>query len=714
MTSAPANWLPIALLRSRLVANLAAMATRYPKLAEQLHALEPKTSYFILVSPDRVTLGAGDGSHVKPLPNILPPAGAVELGKKCFPRDLCDRPVAIAGEDLGWLWNTLYSLPCKADIAPGYRPPLYFLIRDVQRLWAILHIQDWQKLLADARVRLFVGDNAFEDFKASLPQNVHIPWPKVSVAVDPTLWPSNLSVDELTSNALQPATQRLTRAQAELRDYCDRFTPQTIAARFTSGQPMKVLGVTSLYTTFLQHSMRDWLGAFSRLGHQTELAIESADHELPCNLSIAEQAARFKPDLVLMIDHYRTESAGLPPGVPCVMWAQDAMPKIYSRQGGAAQGPLDYVIGFSYEKLRLVHELGYPADRYLQATIGMDERRFTPRPANDPQLSPYLCDVALVTHASIPAAEIVQVEINRNPLHSAKQLLSRIYENLRAIYDAGDAVVAPPAIRRIIDQCLLDCRMDPNPDLLKQLYDLFYNRVNNALFRHQTLHWLVELGIDFRLYGKGWEKNPSFKKYARGVAENQGQLSLIYQASRINLQLSPLGSLHQRVMEGLASGGFFLMRRGDGDILGRYYATLHDYCQRAGITTDAALRACADPQIQQTLQQTIQMHQCDVFAETYSFMQLLETMHESNYLCSAGSIWGEDFDKTSFASKSELRDKVAHFLNNPSERQQLTASMLKPVLERFTYEKTSSRLIELIANDQAKQASASKSKPIAA
>jgi hypothetical protein len=185
------------------------------------------------------------------------------------------------------------------------------------------------------------------------------------------------------------------------------------------------------------------------------------------------------------------------------------------------------------------------------------------------------------------------------------------------------------------------------------------------------------------------------------VANNDGELPLIYQASRINLHVSPLGSLHQRVMEGLASGGFFLLRRGDGDLLGRHYARLWDFCQRAGIATDQQLRNCPDPRVQEVLRQAVDMHQCDPFAEKYTFMQLLQTMHDCDYLCSAGCVWGKDYDETSFDSKVELEAKVTYFLDKPSERQRLTRSMLQPILDRFTYEKTSSRLLSLIAADQA-------------
>ena len=646
-------------------------------------------------------LGAGDELSIKVLPQPLPPAHALELTNKLYPKGECDQPLLVLGEDQGWLWDRIYRLPCNYPGVAGHRSPLYFVINNLEHLWTILHLQDWKTLLADTRVRLFAGPGAFDQFRASLIDDIQCPWPKLSITVDQSLWPPALTIEGLLRESTALAQDRLILLQEELRLQSNNFTPQSIARQYRGGKPLNVLGITSRYTAFLQHSMKDWLEGFASLGHRTQLLMESADHEVSSNLVVAETCAKFKPDLIVMIDHFRKELDGMPEGVPMAMWAQDYMPKIYSPAGAAAQGPRDYVVGFAYEKLRLVHEMGYPTERYLTATIGMDPKRFTPRPDDDPQLAGYACDVSFVTHASLPAEQIVQEQIDRNGTPEGKRLLSTIFEQLRAVYDAGKAIVAPPAIRRIIDQSFIDSRTQSTPELVQRLMDIFYMRVNNALFRHQSLHWLAEMEIDLRLYGLGWENNPTFKRFARGVANHQGDLSLIYQASRINLHASPLGSLHQRVMEGLASGGFFLLRRGDGDIVGRLYAKLWQFCQRANITTDEQLRTFNDPTLQETLRQAVDVHQCDPFAEKYTFMQLLAMMHDSDYLCSAGCVWGDDYDQTSFNSKSELQEKVKYFLGNPSERKRLTQSMLQPVLERFTYEKTSSRLLELIAADQA-------------
>jgi len=696
----PQAWIPIRQLSSRFSANLDSLATRYPELAEGLRNHSPGDPHFVLAGNNGITFGVQAAGRVKPLPTVLPAAAAMDMSRQCFPKGECDRGIVVVGEDQGWLWNCLYQLPCATPQAPGHRSPLFFLMRGVDRLWLMLHVMDWAPLLADPRVRLFVGENCFSEFRASL-LAAACPLPMLSVQVDPSIWPTDLTISQLAESVISEKNLRWPVLMQELQDHGNRYTPQYIARRFASGEPLKVMGITSRFTTFLQHSMRDWLTAFARLGHRTELLMESADYERTTAMFIAEACARFEPDLILMIDHYRGEIEGVPPNVPMVMWAQDLLGTLYKPQAGAAQGPSDYTIGFAYEKLRLVHQMGYPADRFLPAVIGMDPRRFAPVASDDSALAPYMCDVSLVTHASAPAERIVQKEIDTNALPEAKRLIRTLFDMLRAVYENGEAIVAPPAVRRLVDRALVDCRINPNPTLIEQLMSVFYGPVNNALFRHQTLHWLVELEIEPRLYGRGWENHPAFKQFARGVAQNQGELSLIYQASKINLHLSPMGCIHQRVMEGLASGGFFLLRRSDCDVIGRHYARLFDLCRSMGITTDQQLRDSTDSTVQETLGQVIQIHQSDPFAEKYTFMQLMQGMHDSEYICSAGCVWGSDFDQTSFASKAELSQRITHFLGQPEERTRLTRSMLQPVLERFTYDRTSSRVMEMIARDQA-------------
>ena len=68
-------------------------------------------------------------------------------------------------------------------------------------------------------------------------------------------------------------------------------------------------------------------------------------------------------------------------------------------------------------------------------------------------------------------------------------------------------------------------------------------------------------GLSFGLYGAGWEKHPELGPHARGTIDYGRDLEALTQQTRINLQLEPfIPTQHQRLLDGLAAGGFFLSR----------------------------------------------------------------------------------------------------------------------------------------------------------
>ncbi|HSV15735.1 MAG TPA: hypothetical protein VLI90_15850, partial [Tepidisphaeraceae bacterium] len=653
-----ASWTPLELLKHRFIANVDALAARYPQLAQRLRELSPSQTYFIQAYPDHVRLGAGSIGAVNALPHPLLPVAALDLAKRLFSDDNYDQPVLVSGEDLGWLWNRLYALPCNVPTAPGYRPPMHCLIRDVERLWVILHLQDWRQLLADARVRLFAGDDAFDQFRRSLVHDSQCPWPKLSVTIDPALWPAGQTIDTVLAAARAAMTERLTQLNQRLRLMYAGATPASIASLFQSGRPLRILGVTSRYTTFLQHSMRDWLAAFDRLGHETRLFIEPADHEVPNNFSVAQACADFHPDLAVIIDHYRTEMGGFPDNLPVVMWVQDALSNLFTPKAGAAQGERDYALGFAH--LKMTREFGYPAARYMPAIVAVNEQRFAPQALTPSERDAFTCDVSFVSNASTPAESILQAEITRLDTPQATRLLTVIFEQIKSIYDAGGSVTEPITIRRIVDAAMIDTQTTLPPEQMPALMDLFTQRINNALFRHQSLEWLAGLGVNVHLYGRGWESHPTLRRFARGVADNVHQLSKIYQASRINLQISPHGAVHQRVLEGLCTSGFFLFRHCPGDVLEREFEAIWRWCQSQRITSDDQLRQRATPEIARRLARVAELLQLDPFAGDHPFIDVLHSSQAAGYIRSAGSVWVDDYDAVSFRSNQELRAKVTH------------------------------------------------------
>ena len=548
-------WTPLQLLTKRFKANLAALGTRYPKLAQTLESLTPSRMYYILPGAECVMLGAGDELSIKVLPQPLPPARALELATALFRKGVCDQPLMVLGEDQGWLWSRVYRLECKYPGIAGFRPPLYFLIKDLEHFWVILHLQDWPTLLADARVRLFAGPDAFEEFRTSLLEDSMCPWPKLALAADQSLWPAGMNIDTLLSTSRETNVAKLTDLGRKVHDVYQNFTPETFAARCAPGSSLRVMGITSRYTTFLQYSMRDWLAAFDRMGHQTLLFIESADHEVPNSLAIAKAAAEFKPDLVITIDHYRQEIGSIPDKVPMVMWVQDNLPNIFRPEAGAAQGPRDFCVGFG--KLQLSQRYGYPRQRFLAANIGVNTERFAPGKLSADDVNRFGCDVSYVSHASVPAEVLVAQQIEKLKSPQGARLFRDMYDRLLAHYEGGGRALDEPTMKQILADSLASTRCSVDEKTRGQILGIFSQSINNAIFRHQTLRWLSELGVDLRIYGTGWEQHPQLARHARGVANNQTQLRTIYQASKINLQVTASGSGTSAVARWAGGRGVF-------------------------------------------------------------------------------------------------------------------------------------------------------------
>jgi hypothetical protein len=686
------SWTSIAILNERFAANLNSLAGRHLQLAEKLRTFSPTQAYFLLPSGDQIQLGVGSANSVQALAHPVSPVTARSITSQLYPNGKCSHGVAIGGEDLGWLWNCVYQLPCEVPIAPGHRPPLFFLIRDIERFWVILHIQDWKTLLADARVQLFAGEDAFEQFQIALAESTACPWPRMSITIDPAVWPAGLSLDQMLASAKAATSEKMAKVNQQLRLIYSGITPHSLAAKYQSDRPLRVLGITSRYTTFLQYSMRDWLAAFEGLGHQARLVIETNDHEIPSGLSLASTIADFKPDLIVMIDHYRGEHGGLVPEIPFVMWVQDRLPNIYSANAGEAQKRLDYTIGYS--RGELTQRFGYPASRFMPTMMAVNQARFTPKPLSDAELNRYRCDVSFVSNCTAPAEQIIREEMDRqNPVSRA--LLDDIFQQFKGIYDAGESVTTAHAMRAILVDSIAKHKASVDIEILLQL---FIQRVNNSLFRHQAIRWVAEMGVDLHLYGKGWEAHPEFSRYAKGVADNLEQLPAIYRASSINLQVTPYGAVHQRLLDGLAAGGFFLLRSVTPDELELLHRDIWNWCLERKIRSGRDMAAQSDGALLKITRRFAEIGSVDPMSDPDYFYSAAEECALAGFTRTPNTLW-ENGDRVTFSKKDQLQSQVRYFLANPDERRQIAQSMRQRVLETHTYQNIARRMLKFMAND---------------
>jgi hypothetical protein len=338
-----------------------------------------------------------------------------------------------------------------------------------------------------------------------------------------------------------------------------------------------------------------------------------------------------------------------------------------------------------------------PRERFLPTRIGVNADRFAPRELETSEIERFGCDVSYVGHASQTADAIVADAAAQQSSADGKRLITEVYDRIRALYDAGDF------LSEVIDlktsSTMRWRRRRPSLADVGPLIELFHLRVNNALFRHQTLAWLAALDVDLRIYGKGWENHPTLSRFARGVADNQSELAAIYRASRINIQATPHGAVHQRLTDGLSAGGFFLVRYCPSDVVEGMYRPIWEWCVSHGVRTDEDLKLRATPEIQKRPWPDLAaFKRRDPFTLGTPLVTSMALAADGDYTCSAGSIWPE-YERVRFDSLQTAREKVSHFLAHLEERAAIAASMRQRVLDRLTYSAITRRLLHMIAGD---------------
>lgn len=687
------KWHSLALFETRFASNLAALESRDPVLARRLRSVRVSAPCYIAAVGDEVFLGRETAWGIECVPNTLSAPRAREIIAGVFPKSVATFPIVVGGLAYGWSWDRIFKLPCQVDTAPGHRPPIYLLTGDIERLWAVLHFMDWGQLLADPRMIIFAGPDAAAQLETALVENPTWPRPRLALCIERQLL--NRDLNAILQDVESASQRQLAHLYGRLESIYAMITPQQWAKKFEAGSQLRVLGITSRYTTFLQHSMRDWLAAFGRLGHQTQLMIEPSDHILLGASGYAQSILDFKPDLILVIDHFRAELGRLPESVPCVMYVQDRLPNMYCAAAGAAQGTRDYCIGLG--RLHLTERYGYPPERFVPATVGINDEKFTLAPISNDQMRRFGCDVSYVSHSSTPADVLVRNQLDNTPNSPVATLVWDLYEQMAAHFEGGGEVLAEPVLRRHLTQTQDRLGVALGDSQHADILYLLAQQVNNSLFRHQALRWIADSGVDLRLYGRGWEKHPQLARYARGEADNACDLPAIYRASKINLQLIPFGAVHQRLLDGLAAGGFFLMRYTPGDALGVPYMKLWDWCLRNQITGDEQMRAAADDGANALIAEIDQMQDYDTRTVPLKLYDCIASTADEGFSRLAGSMWPELYPKLSFRNAAQLQTQLSQYLANDQLRQQTVAHMRQGVMDRSSYRSITQRLLQHIA-----------------
>ena len=146
--SAPLNsWMPLKDLGSRFLANVQALAGRMPELAQTPERSVPTQTYYVHPTADRFNLAwRRDGRDANACRIRCRRRRPKDLIRQLYPSATCQLPIADLWRRHGLaLERHLSASTADTPRCRAIDPPLYFLIKDIERLWVILHVHELAK-----------------------------------------------------------------------------------------------------------------------------------------------------------------------------------------------------------------------------------------------------------------------------------------------------------------------------------------------------------------------------------------------------------------------------------------------------------------------------------------------------------------------------------------------------------------------------------------
>lgn len=608
-------------------------------------------------------------------------------------------PYLVLGDRQFGLLNRVYE--STNGMYLSFAPRVYFVQPDVELFGAALYVAESIEPLCDERVSAFVGPDAVDGLIRHLEANPSRALPEHTL-IDPSY--AATGVDELREKLTPLAEDRAKRVEAyraETASRCSQLPADHWAELFNSGKPLRILGLTSRFTTVLQYAMRDFGHAFERLGHTFHMLIERNDNDLLNPRLLVESIASFKPDLIVQIDHLCAEMADLlPKGIPSVCWIQDRMPRLFTKEAGQNVRPLEFVLGYGFPEC--ITQFDYPADRFLPCPIPASPKMLPDPSECEANLASYRCDVMYASNFRREPDGLF-AEHRLRFIASDQPVFDAAYENLRRVINqpwfCGDYDYAS-LVREAEEQSGSQASNTAvRDDIVATLAFLADAHIRQNMVR-SVARWADATGGSFHLYGEGWSEHPDFARFARGRVEHGAALGQAFRGAKISLHGGRNPALHQRVLDGLAAGGFFLIgakpsdaahpanqailrfiKEHEGDLPKRLkpsdlpepHATFYtDFLRVRGNDPDAGVELTREMAL-------------NVIAECE-----WKTRH------SASSLW-PDYERITFRTDDELFCRIDHFLHNDDERNLIKTKMRNAVLENFTYEALARQLLNFMA-----------------
>lgn len=607
-------------------------------------------------------------------------------------------PYLITGDHLGSLFRKVFDASNRIFLT--FSPWIYLVEPDPASIGLCLYaeesIEDW----CHDRVIIHVGQNCVADFAATCRASLARCLPDACIhspfAHRPILEELISTIQAVGRDHIEATRQSKTASQ----DYCAGLPSNYWAKQYialtgdaAARQPLRILGITSRFTTVLQYSMRDLKAAFERAGHTFDLLIEPTDFDQHTSLAMARAVEKARPDLVFLIDHHRHEYGDLfPDQIPFVCWIQDLLPNLTTETAARALKAHDFYI--AADPPELARHYHYPLDRGLPWTLATNDRLFSAEPLSEDELAPLRCDFSFVSNQSATPDAFHRQYLAQNKLNDASRgVLEYLFERVRDIN-----LHSPEQAGSIVAGALMeDLRRDrglgaASVEHRNHICRTYIHPLAELFFRQTTLEWIADFcdrrGRSLHLYGNGWESHPRFARYARGVIPNGLPLRALYQASTVNLQIIGSGAIHQRLLDGLASGGFFLIRETPIDRLAERSQRLVTLVEQGDLRVDEPLSPSSDAasalrDLQVLLGARPSEAVLSLCREDFEMVRATLASSERRF---AAAVFASEYPAVSFSSREMFERAAGSFLNDTDRRTAVSSSMRQIVCGRYSYD----------------------------
>ncbi len=422
-------------------------------------------------------------------------------------------------------------------------------------------------LLAAAGIEWFVGPAAMERLESWLVDHADNPLPK-SVIDNGAAPGTAAGVAKLLGEAHARQQAAMREHGATLRQWANSREKQAaIVERWRSAGSLRLLVLTSRFSTYMWPSAIDLVEALESIGHDARLLVEPDDHTRQTQLHYTRAMIDFEPDGVVLLNYLRPHIGPVvPPHVPVVTWSQDAMGHYFFGGQLSRSGPRDFVVGMLYPELR--DRLGVPEERMLGWLNPVSPSKFHAGPvaAEHEHLR---CDVALMTrHSESPERYIRRMFAEGGAASAYGKAILELEHRVPAAMERA-AAGQRWLLHELRSECEAALRATstraPAQPMVEGLMQQIAYPLADLYFRQQAAGWAAAAcarrGWRLHLYGKGWEDHPELAEHARGELTHGEQLRAAYQLAGVTLHASVRGQNHQRVAEASMSGGLPIVRR---------------------------------------------------------------------------------------------------------------------------------------------------------